>query len=187
MEAWLSKLNKGQGPTTGAFVYVPMCWVRKRQGARGNISHIEKPPFPLAVPTMHVRCMCHLSWLALSESEFGFIAAQHNSGWPSSNSPFVGPTEDESAIFKCNFSVVLVSRWPYGGLTRWGMGLESRKRTCMATSLASQGRGLGRKLFWLILIRTRKLTIFALSATQELRFRGSSGQNAQFLPRTSLP
>jgi len=36
-------------------------------------------------------------------------------------------------------------------------------------------------------IRTQKLTIFALSATQELRFRGSSGQNAQFLPRTSLP
>ena len=44
----------------------------------------------------------------------------------------IGPTEDESAIFKCNFSVVLVSRWPYGGLTRWEMGLESRRRTCMA-------------------------------------------------------
>jgi hypothetical protein len=30
----------------------------------------------------------------------------------------LGPTEAGSTIFKCNFSVVLVSRWPYGGLTR---------------------------------------------------------------------
>ena len=35
-------------------------------------------------------------------------------------------------------SAALMSSWLYGGSTRWEMGLESRKRTCMA----SQGRGL---------------------------------------------
>ena len=56
----------------------------------------------------------------------------------------IGPTKGKLAMFKCNFRLFLCPVGFIGGLTRWEMGLESRKRICMASS---QGRVIGQILF----------------------------------------